>query len=107
MTIEETQVIDVMSISKDSSTAIMTISDHLDWKNEEEHMLLLQNKINSYLGTVENGELYEVYPESKGKKIEIRICAKYNLTYNAQEFVRKVKKIIEDSGYFFTWKNVD
>ena len=104
MTIEEKQKIDVISISEDETTAIMTISDHLSWEKEEEHLLLLQNKINVYLGTIENGEIYEVYPLSKNKKFTIRIYAKYDLTENAKQFIDKVRGILEKAGYGFIWK---
>jgi len=106
MTVEQKQVIDVMSLSKDEKIAIMTISDHLDWDDEHNHMLLLQDKINVYLGTIENEEIYEVYPQSKGKKFEIRVCAKYDLTKNAKEFINKVKNIVENGGYTFVWEKI-
>jgi hypothetical protein len=48
MSIEQIDVVDFVSIDKNSGDAWLTISDHLTWdRNEGEHLLLLQNKLNT------------------------------------------------------------
>ena len=55
MSVENSQVIDAISINP-QDVVVLTISDHLEWDEENEHLLLLQNKINAYLGVIESGE---------------------------------------------------
>ena len=55
MSVDQTKIIDIISKSKDGEI-VLTISDHLDWKNLQEHLLLLQEKINTYLTFLESKE---------------------------------------------------
>jgi hypothetical protein len=43
MAIDNPNVIDFISISSENKVAL-TISDHFEWNEEDEHLLLLQNK---------------------------------------------------------------
>ena len=38
-----------MATDENGKALILLISDHLDWKNEYDHLLRLQEKINSYI----------------------------------------------------------
>jgi hypothetical protein len=58
MSVENNEVIDVVSVDKQGN-AILTISDHLEWSEDNEHLLILQTKINTYLGSIESGELFD------------------------------------------------
>jgi hypothetical protein len=50
MSIDRTDTIDFATIDNVSGDLWLTISDHLPWdENEENHLLLLQNKLNTYL----------------------------------------------------------
>ncbi len=54
MSITDKGVIDF--ISKDyCNNTVLTISDDLNWDRGEEHLLLLRDKINSYLAAIESG----------------------------------------------------
>ena len=58
MSIEQTNTVDFVSIDEISGDALLTISDHLAWdENEGAHLELLQNKLNAYLRFIESGEL--------------------------------------------------
>ncbi|HDR7643838.1 DUF6572 domain-containing protein [Bacillus mycoides] len=60
-----------------------------DFEDEEEHILLLQEKINTYLSFIETGEIYEVYPEAEGKQFVIKVHAKYPCTEWGKKFLEK------------------
>ena len=50
LSIEQTDVVDFMGIDKLTGEIVLTISDHLEWNDaDEEHLWLLQEKINAYL----------------------------------------------------------
>ncbi len=57
MTAEQTNKIDYVHIDLDCDDAYLTISDHLDRQEENEHIWMLQKKINAYLLFIESGEL--------------------------------------------------
>ena len=82
----------------------MKIIDHLDWKNEEEHLLLLQEKINMYLTFIESGQIYEDAPEREGKKIVISVSFACALTENAIKFLFTVANILDAAGYQFEYE---
>jgi len=83
-TIIDSNKIDVISY-KDNEL-ILVIVDHLDWSNEHEHLIILQDKINAYLGFVENKEYVDTYPNRvfDGYTIEIHFymaCRKMVCTF--------------------------
>lgn len=58
MSVKNPWIIDAISINQNAD-AVLTISDHLLWGARNEHLVILQNKINVYLGFIESGEIYE------------------------------------------------
>lgn len=53
MSVVEIYQVDAMGISKDGKGLIFMISDQLAWENEADHLFLLQDKINTYFGYIE------------------------------------------------------
>lgn len=98
MSITDIGKIDFISI-QDLNCVVLTISDHLDWEDEYSHLMLLQDKLNSYLRFIESGEIYDSYPDAKDKKIVIQIVKKYSITAKGEEFIRSAKKNIRDAGF--------
>ena len=98
MSVENLKVIDFASIDI-SGYAILTISDHLEWDDNNEHLLILQNKINAYLNAIETGNFYDDYPDAKGRDIVINIVAKYEPNVDAKSFLGRTKEILKSAGY--------
>ncbi|MGB3006513.1 MAG: DUF6572 domain-containing protein [Chitinophagaceae bacterium] len=103
MSVENKNIIDIVSIDEEDN-AVLTITDHLEWDIENEHLLILQDKINSYLGAIEGGELYTNYPNAENKNIIIRVVALHNPNEEGEIFLERVKKVIEEGGYSFQFK---
>jgi hypothetical protein len=103
MSVDQVSVIDIVSKDKEGQI-VLTISDHLDWNNTREHLFMLQEKINTYLGFIESGELYEKYPEAKGRQIRIDIKFHYQPTLEASAFLDKIKPIVEAGGNGFSFE---
>jgi hypothetical protein len=103
MAIDNIDKIDLIGTDKKSDKVILTISDHLDWENEEYHLRILQDKINTYLCFIESGEIYESYPSAKNKIIEIDIVGKYMLSENAKVFLENVKEVLADINILITF----
>jgi hypothetical protein len=103
MSIEDTSIVDFVSSDKEGNV-ILTISDHLDWSLESEHLLLLQNKINTYCKYIETGQIYDEYPEARDKRPLISVVFFCELTSKAEDFLQKVKTVLEGEGFNFEWK---
>lgn len=99
MAVDQPKTIDI--VSKDNDGFVLTICDHLDWNNTQEHLTILQDKINTYLAFLESGEIYENYPDAKGRPLQIEIMFNYRPNLEADAFLLKVKLIIEDAGFTF------
>lgn len=106
MSIEDKNLIDVISIDK-QGILVLTISDHLEWDDKNEHLLLLQDKINSYMDFIENGQLAESYPEKADKKIIIQIVFKYYPNKIAEEFLAIVKRFLSEKGHAFDFYKLE
>ena len=100
MSIEDSQKIDVISIDKEGNV-VLTISDHLEWDESNENLLILQNKINFYLASIENRNLYEQYPEAKDRKIIISIIAKFRPNDDGELFLQQARATLNSAGYAF------
>lgn len=103
MSIKESEVIDIIGTSEERDVVILTATDHFKWGSKE-HLLMIQEKLNSYLEFLQSGEIYEAYPESKGKKIEVNIVCKYPPDDEGKKFLSLCKDAIEDSGFLFSYE---
>lgn len=91
MTIEQIDTVDAIGVDKESNEVILTLIDHLEW--DDQHMLLLQDKINTYLDFVESGQLVDIYPDAINKQVRINMVCIYKLSELAVEFIRKVNSL--------------
>ena len=57
MTIEQINKIDIIGIKNNEGYVCLTISDHLNWDNENKKIEILKDKINSYLMFIESGQI--------------------------------------------------
>ncbi len=65
--VNEFDRIDFVSLNG-AGEVVLTISDHLEWNDENEHILTLQEKINRYLGFIQCGQLHERYTHAKRRR---------------------------------------
>lgn len=99
MSIEQVDVVDVISIDKKTGHVILTISDHLDWSNTVAHQIALQAKFNKYLAFVESGEILTSYPDAKDRPVAIKVVFKYRPDQEGWGFLNKAKEVIESAGF--------
>jgi hypothetical protein len=100
MSIEQTNIVDFLSIDKASGDVFLTISDHLAWdENEGTHLELLQDKLNAYLRFIESGELVRECPQVVGRSIVINLVSKFPLSRTAKTFIGKASEAIRDAGF--------
>jgi hypothetical protein len=98
MPVDDLSVIDFVAIDSITGHAILVIADQLEWDNNE-HLFILQSKINAYLEGIENGSLYEAYPNAKNRNITIEIKAKYEPNETGSVFLERTKAQLMAAGY--------
>ncbi|QQX61191.1 DUF6572 domain-containing protein [Pseudomonas chlororaphis] len=102
MSIVDTKVVDIIAVPEwEPDNVILVITDHLEWGDKTqqgEHLLLLQEKINTYIAFIESGEILENYPPSKDKAPIIRINGLYELPEQGELFIDRVTEVLKDVG---------
>ncbi len=105
MSVDQKDVIDFVGRSKATGDIVLTISDHLDWDENLEHLYALQEKINCYLGYVESGQHVETYADAKDKKVQILILFRFHPPPGeVQEFLVGAQETIESLGHSFSYQ---
>jgi hypothetical protein len=99
VSIEQTDVIDIISTDRVTGDVVLTVSDHLDWSDSTVHQMLLQRKLNRYLAFVESGEILEGYPDAKDKAIVFKVVFQFPPDDGGRAFLAKVRPIIESAGF--------
>jgi hypothetical protein len=99
MSVEQFDVVDVISMDKRSGHVILTISDHLDWSKSTEHQKILQAKFNKYLAFVESGEILTRYPDARNRPVAIKVVFKHGPDDEGWQFLARAKKVIESAGF--------
>jgi len=98
LSVEQLDVVDVISIDKNTGYVILTISDHLDWSDTVSHQITLQAKFNKYLAFVEGGEILTRYPESRGRPVMIKVVFRYRPDQEGIRFLARARDVIESAG---------
>lgn len=102
MAVDQTNVVDFISIDRETGTIVLSISDHLDWEDDE-HIFRLQDKLDTYINFIESGQLYRKYPDMKGKNVKISILFKFQPNATALHFLGHVREVLENSEYQFNF----
>jgi hypothetical protein len=107
MSIEQESVVDYISFDATTEVVTLTISDHLNWKERpEEHVKLLQNKLENYMRFVESDEIYATYPNATGHPIQIVVVGQFPLTDFASTFYNYAKTFTEEAGLKLTFREL-
>jgi hypothetical protein len=102
MSIEQRKVIDFVGTDKVDGHVTLTISDHLPWLPDNEHLLILQDKINDYLAFLQSGEIYDSYPKAHGQEIEIQVICQYPPTEDGFKFLKSASETVREAGFRFS-----
>lgn len=90
MSVTETNKVDSIGISADKKTLALLLTDHLNWENEHEHLLLLQEKINAYITFVESKQYTSIYPDYTFEQFVIELRFKEEPTEACISFLNVV-----------------
>jgi len=99
MTVMETNTIDFVVPKNQHGDAELVLVDQLPWKIDEgDHLVMLQDKINTYLAFVETGQLVGDFPKAKGRKVVLKINALYAPSEQGEKFLAAVRPIVGQLG---------
>ena len=104
MSVEEAKFVDAIGIERDSGQVVLTITDHLVWDIANEHLVALQEKINSYVGFIDSGELLKEYARAIGRKVRIDVVCKYPPSADGERFLAAARTAVEGVGIGFSWR---
>jgi hypothetical protein len=100
MSVEQLNIVDIVSMDNRTGRVILTISDHLDWSDTVGHQVVLQAKFNKYLAFVESGEILTRYPDAKNRAVAIKVVFKYRPDQEGWRFLARAKEVIESAGLY-------
>ena len=89
MSVVESEVVDGIGLSE-NETMKMLITDHLEWQDEYEHLSILQEKINAYIGFCESGQYKEVYTDTEVRHVIFEIHFLFEPTQNTYNFLKQI-----------------
>lgn len=99
MSVTDKEILDGIGISKNNPHELgLFLSDHLDWENECEHLMLLQDKINAYITFWESAQYKEIYNDINFDNCVIEIHFLFEPTLKALQFISVVEKQISEIG---------
>ena len=106
MAVDDSKVVDFVSIDSKRERAFLTISDHLDWVDGDEHQLILQRKLNAYLAFVESGELIERFPDAKGLPVVFDIRFMHEPDESGLRFLERAREVVVSAGFSLSFKTL-
>lgn len=98
MAITDINKIDGIGISNDGNILILMLGDHLNWKKEYKHLILLQEKINAYICFWEDKQYEEIYEGREFANCIIEIHFKHGTTEKCLQFLQVVQNQIAELG---------
>jgi len=98
MSVADNKTIDAIALTNDKKGIILLITDHMDWKYEYQHLVMLQEKINVYITFFEEKQYEDIYREKNIDYGIIEIHFLYDITSNAEKFLQTVQNQVEELG---------
>jgi len=94
MSVSEPATLDGFAIGNNGE-AVLMLFDHLPWDNEGEHLMILQEKINSYIAYIETKQYEKQAPGQVIDRFIIDVSFLHGVTDNASAFLQHVATQIE------------
>ena len=107
MSVVDTEQVDFMGIHYTDKTRLcLAITDHVDWEDEDFHLELLQEKINSYLQFILEEQYRERYPKKIFRSFEILIAFQEEIPEKCLELLSIAEKELKNMGMNITFNPI-
>ena len=80
----------------------LLIKDKMEWKEEDKHIELLQEKINAYLGFIESKQYQETYEGKDFSDVTIELHFKHGVTDKCMKFLQYAAEQIKEEKIFLS-----
>lgn len=94
-----TEINQIDAIGKEGNKLRLMIIDFLDWKYEDLHLEMLQDKINNYLTFIESKQYISEYGDCYEEKI-IDIYFQEEITENCSKFLNVISSKIKEEKIY-------
>ncbi len=100
MAVTDTQTVDGIAFGSSEGTLILEIYDHLDFegKFEFDHIAILQDKLNAYIGFINSRQYEEVYPGKAFDRFIININFLNNVSENCRKYISNANFKLRESN---------
>ena len=95
------KVIDLITRSPKTGDFTLIMVQDRAWDGLPEHLLELQQKVNSYLSFGLDGELHKKHPDSASKRVVIQLDCDDAPDRQTAEFIEQLKAVTRKSGIEF------
>ncbi|MBV9934645.1 MAG: hypothetical protein JO367_10130 [Actinobacteria bacterium] len=93
------QTVDVVSLSQDGTLVRLYIAQAGEWTGSDEQLVSLQEKVNSYLTFILDGQMGREYPQAAGRSWEIVIhCQTGPPDARTREFLELARRGVQEYG---------
>ena len=96
MSVVDNKTVDGVALTDDKKGIILLITDHLEWKDEYQHLIMLQAKINAYISFLEEKQYKDIYQDMSIMYGIIEIHFLHCLSKNAEKFLHSVNNQLND-----------
>ena len=105
MSLEKSTTVDAVGIENGTGWTVLTIADAWDWAHEHDHLHALQDKLNTYFEFVETGQVWDLYPASRGRQLVIDVVSRFPPPESATEFFRKAASVAAELNILLRQKS--
>lgn len=84
--------IDLVGLDRQRDRVILSIVETRPWNDDDRTLFDLQEKLNTYIGYVEQGRLVADYPQTRGRTVEFRLQTTFPLRPRDEEFIEEVRR---------------
>ena len=99
--IENVAQVDVITVARDG-TYVLIMVETRPWDGSGDRLLELQEKINSYVAFVTEGELDEMYPDAPSRAKRFQLDCFEPPDEHTAEFLRRVEKALAEHSIAFS-----
>jgi hypothetical protein len=103
MAVDEFESVDLIHTVEETGEVVLTICDHLKWDRNNEHLFILQKKLNLYLDFIQTGQLTDQFPQYKGRPLRIDVACMYEPSKDGERLLQLCRQTMESAGWGLTW----
>lgn len=98
MAIDNRDTVD--SVAYESNTLILQLYDHLDFDEEFEydHMVMLQDKLNTYIWYIDSNQYQDTYPEKEFSNFIINVFFMFEPTGLCKKFLENINLKLSEAN---------